>query len=182
MSTHGRPPVELTPVDPDLHHRIEQFLFYEAELLDRFAMEEWLSLINEELVLKVPIRSDRGPGSERPTFSDETYYLYNDYDMLRERVDKLSKEYAWSENPRSRVRHHLGNVRVSERDDGDYRVWNNQFVYRSQGDSADYKLLSAQRESTIREVDTEAGFELVDRTVYLDHSVLTTKNITLPLL
>ena len=178
----AQPPRPENAVDSDLQHRIEQFLYYEASLLDRFAMDEWLSLLSDDLILKVPIRSDRGPGSERPTFSDETYYLYNDYDMLRERVDKLSKEYAWSENPRSRVRHHLGNVRVSEREDGDYRVWNNQFVYRSQGDSAEYKLLSAQRESTLREVETEAGFELVDRTVYLDHSVLTTKNITLPLL
>lgn len=173
------PPIE-TPVGSELQHRIEQFLYHEAALLDRFAMEEWLSLLSDDLVLKVPIRSDRGPGSDRPTFSDETYYLHNDIEMLRERVDKLSKEYAWSENPRSRVRHHIGNVQVNDRGDGEYDVWNTQLVYRSQGDSADYKLLSAQRETTLRA--SADGFTIVDRTVYLDHSVLPTKNLTLPLL
>jgi len=176
----AQPPRPENAVDSDLQHRIEQFLYYEASLLDRFAMDEWLSLLSDDLILKVPIRSDRGPGSDRPTFSDESYYLHDDAEMLTERVDKLSKEYAWSENPRSRVRHHIGNVRVSDRGDGEYDVWNTQFVYRSQGDSADYKLLSAQRKTTLRESPT--GFIIVDRTVYLDHSVLPTKNLTLPLL
>ncbi len=169
-----------TIVDSETQHRIEQFLYHEATLLDAFAMEAWLSLLSEELILKVPIRSDRGPGSERPSFSEESYYIYNDVEMLRERVDKLSKEYAWSENPRSRIRHHIGNVRVREREDGDYDVWNNQLVFRNQGDRAEDKLLSAERETRLR--TTADGFQIVDRTVYVDHSILPTKNLTLPLL
>lgn len=177
MNRH--PPAE-TSVDAERQHQIEQFLYREAELLDRFEMEAWLDLVDEDIVLKVPIRSDRGPGSDRPTFSDETYYLHNDYEMLSERVDKLSKEYAWSENPRSRVRHMIGNIRVNETADGKYDVWNNQFVYRSQGDTAAYTMLVAQRETRLERTDGE--FRITDRTVYLDHSILTTKNITLPLL
>ncbi len=173
------PPVE-TSVDAERQHQIEQFLYREAELLDRFEMEAWFDLVDKDIVLKVPIRSDRGPGSDRSTFSDETYYLHNDYEMLSERVDKLSKEYAWSENPRSRVRHMIGNTRVNETADGEYDVWNNQFVYRSQGDTAAYTMLVAQRETRLERTNGE--FQITDRTVYLDHSILTTKNITLPLL
>lgn len=176
----SRPPLESTVVDPETQHRVEQFLYREAELLDRFRMEEWVDLLDEEIVLTVPVRSDRGPGSDRPTFSDESYYLRDDYDMLRERAEKISKEYAWSENPRSRIRHHIGNIRIQEIERGRHRVWNNQVVYRSQGDTADHRLLSAQRD-TILELDGE-GFRIRDRTVYLDHSILATKNLTLPLL
>jgi len=165
---------------PTRHHEIEQFLYHEASLLDDFEMEAWLELVDEDIELKVPIRRDRGPGSDASAFSDETYYLYNDYAMLRERVDKLSKEYAWSENPRSRIRHHIGNVRVTQPVDGEYEVKNNQLVYRSQGDTAEHKLLSAERTSTLEHVD--GSYLITDRTVYLDHSVLNTKNITLPLL
>lgn len=176
----ARPPLGSTSVDPELQHRVEQFLYREAELLDRFEMHEWLDLVDEGIVLKVPIRSDRGPGSDQSPFSDETYYVRDGYEMLEERVEKISKEYAWSENPRSRIRHHIGNVRVEELERGLCRVWNNQFVYRSQGDTADHRLLSAQRDSTL-ELSGD-GFRILDRTVYLDHSILSTKNLTLPLL
>ncbi len=167
-------------VEPTRHHEIEQFLYHEAALLDDFEMEAWLELVSEDVELKVPIRRDRGPGSDASPFSDETYYLRNDYDMLRERVDKLSKEYAWSENPRSRIRHHIGNVRVTEPTEDEYEVRNNQLVYRSQGDTADHKLLSAERKSSLEAVD--GTYRITDRTVYLDHSILSTKNVTLPLL
>ncbi len=167
-------------VSLETHHEIEQFLYYEARLLDAFEMEEWLSLLDEDIVLKVPIRSDFGPASDRPAFSEETYYIRNDHAMLTERVDKLSKEYAWSENPRSRVRHLIGNVTAERVEDGVFDVWNTQFVYRSQGDTTDYDLLVSQRETRL-ERDGD-GFRILNRTVYLDHSILATKNITLPLL
>lgn len=172
------PPVSV--VDADTQQRIEQFLFREAALLDRFEMEEWLTLLDEEILLTVPVRSDRGPGSDRPTFSEETYFIRDDYDMIAERVDKISKEYAWSENPRSRIRHHISNVRITETGDGEHLVHNNQLVYRSQGDTAQHKLLSARRETSLEPV--AETFRICDRTVYLDHSILSTKNLTLPLL
>lgn len=167
-------------MDAELQHRVEQFLYHEAELLDQFEMEGWLELLDEGIVLAVPVRSDRGPGSDRPTFSDETYYIRDDYDMLSERVDKISKEYAWSENPRSRISHQISNVRITETSRDTYQVWNNQLVYRSQGDTADHDLLSAKRETTLE--PAADSFRILDRTVYLDHSILSTKNLTLPLL
>jgi 3-phenylpropionate/cinnamic acid dioxygenase small subunit len=173
-------PLDSTPVEPATQHRIEQFLYREAELLDNFEMRAWLELLDEGMVLTVPIRSDHGPGSSRPDFSPETCYIRDSYEMIAERVEKISKEYAWSENPRSRVRHHIGNIRITEMDDGEYGVWNNQFVYRSQGDTPDHALLSAQRQTRLGE--TEEQFEILDRTVYLDHSILPSKNLTLPLL
>jgi len=181
MST-GRSPETAPPepVDLETHHRAEQFIFHEADLLDTFALKQWLALLEEDITLTVPVRSARDPGSERSEYSTESDYLREDYDMLRERVGRLEKEYAWSENPRSRVRHVIGNVQVLETDGDELTVSNNQHVFRSYGDTPDHDLLSAQRHTTLRETDD--GLRIADRTVYLDHSILNTKNLTLALL
>jgi 3-phenylpropionate/cinnamic acid dioxygenase small subunit len=170
-------------VDPETQHSIEQFLYREADLLDGFALEEWLTLLDEDILLEVPIRVARHPGSERSEFSEKTNYLREDYEMIRERVGRLEKEYAWSENPRSRIRHVIGNVRVIESTDSELTVANNQHVFRSYGDTADHDLLSAQRHTVLRRPDADdEGFSIGHRTVYLDHTILNTKNLTLPLL
>jgi 3-phenylpropionate/cinnamic acid dioxygenase small subunit len=167
-------------VDVETQHRVEQFLYREADLLDTFALDEWLALIEEDILLEVPVRVARHPGSDRSEFSAESNYLREDYEMIRERVGRLDKEYAWSENPRSRVRHVIGNVRVREVSGNKLTVANNQQVFRSYGDTADHDLISAQRHTVLRE--REDGYGIADRTVYLDHSILNTKNLTLPLL
>ena len=172
----GRP----VAVDPETQHHVEQFLYYEANLLDGFDLEEWLTLLDEDILLQVPVRAARHPGSERPEFSDESNYLREDYDMIRERVGRLSKEYAWSENPRSRVRHVIGNVQILDTTDHSLEVANNQHVFRSYGDTADHDMISAQRHTTL--CDDADGYTITGRTVYLDHSILNTKNLTLPLL
>jgi len=59
-------------------------------------------------------------------------------------------------------------------------VANNQHVFRSYGDTADHDMLSAQRHTELR--DEGDGYTITARTVYLDHSILNTKNLTLPLL
>lgn len=170
-------------MDADTQHRVEQFLYWEADLLDTFSLEEWLELLEEDILLEVPVRVARHPGSERPEFSESTNYLREDYEMIRERVGRLAKEYAWSENPRSRVRHVIGNVCVLEADESQLTVANNQHVFRSYGDTPDHDMLSAQRRTVLtRTGDDDPAFTIARRTVYLDHSILNTKNLTLPLL
>lgn len=179
MKSTGQTPA----VDMETHYRVEQFLYHEAELLDSFSLAEWLTLLEESIVLQVPVRVDRDPGSEQSAFSETANYLREDYEMLRERVGRLEKEYAWSENPRSRVRHVIGNVRVLGVEDDELTVANNQHVFRSYGDTADHDLLSARRHTVLREAGGgDDGFTIADRTVYLDHTILNTKNLTLPLL
>jgi len=200
MSSQAPEGAQRATVDPETQQRVEQFLYREADLLDTFALEEWLDLVDEGIVLSVPVRVARDPGAEESEFSPDANYMREDYEMIRERVGRLNKEYAWSENPRSRVRHVIGNVRVTAVDGDELTVRNNQHVFRSYGDTPDHDLISAQRETVLRDErgDREEGasdgegpsgsgdedreFTILDRTVYLDHSILNTKNLTLPLL
>lgn len=167
-------------VSADLQHEIEQLLYAEAELLDSYRLEEWLELLTEDVRITAPIRRDTHPGTEQSEFSEEGYYLYNEYDILRERVTRLGKEYAWAENPRSRVRHVISNVRVTEAEGDEYVVQNNQLVYRSYGNTAKQDVLSARRETTLRRVDGD--LKVAGRVVYFDDSVIEIKNLTIVLL
>lgn len=166
-------------VSPEVQQTVEQFLYREADLLDSFELDEWLDMLAEDITIRVPVRTYTHPGTEHGEFSEDGYYLHNDHKMISERVTRLSKEYAWAENPRSRVRHVLGNVRIEETAEG-YEVTNSQHVFRSKGDTGDHDLISAERETTLR--STDDGLLVADRTVFLDHSIVNTKNITLPLL
>jgi 3-phenylpropionate/cinnamic acid dioxygenase small subunit len=167
-------------VAPETRQRAESFLYHETELLDSFELEAWLALLTDDVTLSVPVRASRDPGSEQDEFSSRSFYLREGIDRLRERVGRLQKEYAWSENPRSRVRHVIGNVRILEETADELTVSNNQHVFRSYGDKPDHDLLSGQRHTVLR--DTADGFRIAERTVYMDHTVLNTKNLTLPLL
>lgn len=160
--------------------RYADFLQYEASLLDDFELEEWFSLTTGDVTIRVPVRISREAGSDRPKFSDESFYLNEGRESLGERVNKLNKEYSWEENPRSRIRHHISNVRVTDESDGEAEVVHNQLVFRSQGDTHEYELLSSKRVNVLR--DTDDGLELADRTVLLDHKILPVKNLTLPML
>lgn len=166
--------------DPHRQQSVERFLYREADLLDSFELETWLDLLTPEFTLTVPVQTTREPGAEESNFSDVSNYMKEDYAMIRERVGRLSKEYAWSENPRSRIRHVLGNVQILADNGDELTVSNNQHVYRSYGDTPDHDLLSARRETVLR--PTDDAFEIDERTVYLDHSILNTRNLTLPLL
>jgi len=169
-----------TSVAGEVYRELEQFLYREAELLDDYRLEEWLDCLADDITIRAPIRRDTHPGTEQSEFTRDGYYIYNEYDVLRERVTRLGKEYAWAENPRSRVRHNITNVRVTDADDDEYVVGNNQLVYRSHGNTAEHDVLSAERETTLRRVDD--GFEVADRTIYFDDSVIDLKNLTIVLL
>jgi 3-phenylpropionate/cinnamic acid dioxygenase small subunit len=178
--SESRPVEPSTTVSPAVQHEIEQFLYAEAELLDTFQLEAWLELLTEDILITAPIRRHTHPGTEQSEFSEEGYYFYNEYDILRERVTRLGKEYAWAENPRSRVRHVIGNVRVIEENGDEYVVLNNQQVYRSVGDRGNNKTITTQRETTLRRV--AGDLKVARRVIYFDDSVIDTKNLTIVLL
>ena len=100
----------LTAVDIATHHEIEQFLFHEAECLDDNRIREWFELLTEDIDYKCPIRVTReraaGPG-----FSEEGMHFDEDWGMLEVRVERLETEYAWAEDPPSRTRRLVSNVR-----------------------------------------------------------------------
>ncbi|GGN95152.1 aromatic-ring-hydroxylating dioxygenase subunit beta [Haloarcula pellucida] len=171
---------EWTPERMQRFFEVREFLLREANLLDQFELERWADHLTEDVEIRVPVRVARDAGSDRPEYSDSNHHLVVGHRDLLERVARLEKEYAWAENPRSRVRHTIGNVQLGEVTADTVEVFNNQVVYRERGTDGESDTISARRRSHLRE--TDEGFALADRDVFIDHTIVPSRNLTLPLL
>jgi 3-phenylpropionate/cinnamic acid dioxygenase small subunit len=90
-------------------------------------------------------------------------------------VRKLRTGFAWAEDPPSRTRHNVSNVRVIERRDDLIVVACNFFIYRTRL-ANDNDLWSGRREDTLRVRET--GFTIVKRHLFIDHVSLDSKNLS----
>lgn len=185
MESENRPPTAETrsPSDRDRMARffeVREFLLHEANLLDQFHLDQWSDLLADDIEIRVPVRVGRDAGSDRPEYSNSNYHVVVDQTDIVERIRRLELEYAWAENPRSRIRHVIGNVQLGTVEDDTIEVFNNQAVFRGRGTNGESDTISARRRSLLR--STDDGLRLADRDVYLDHTIVPTRNLTLPLL
>lgn len=167
------------PADLDVVARVTAWLYDEAELLDDGRLDDWLELLTDDVVYQVPIRIHKEVNdSVRVTgVQTDAFHLDEDRTSLQLRVDRVATGFAWAEEPPSRIRHHVANVRVrhTERDD-EYAVRSNLLLYRGRWDRPEHDLISAERHDLVREVD--GGYRLARRLVVLDATTLPTLNIT----
>lgn len=112
----------------------EDFLYHEAELLDAWRLEEWAALFTEDATYRIPSPDHPAGGPE-----ESLYLVADDRRRLAERVRQLLGTTAWAENPRSRTRHFITNVRVQPDEGGLVLVRSNFLVCRfRQGESHQY--------------------------------------------
>lgn len=116
-----------------LRLRVEDLLYLEADLLDRWQLKEWLTLYTEDAHYYIP-PSDVDGDTVQP--DEALFYMMDDSVRMKERVIRLSKIGAHSEHPRSKVRHLVSNVRVS-RDGGVIRARSSFVVWRSKDITSD---------------------------------------------
>ena len=86
----------------------EDLLFEEADLLDQWRLTEWLALYTADASYLVP-STDLPPGADP---AKSLFYIADDRARMQERVLRLMKKSAHAEQPRSRTRHLVSNVRV----------------------------------------------------------------------
>jgi 3-phenylpropionate/cinnamic acid dioxygenase small subunit len=156
---------------------ITDWMYMEAELLDAGKYREWLLLVTDDVRYVVPLRVTRE--REAPTDLVAGMALMDDdHNSLEMRVLRLETEFAWAEDPPSRSRHFVTNIRVKPGvGDDEYLVKSNLLLYRTRGDNPVYDLLSGEREDELRR-DGD-GFLLRSRSVVLDQSTIQTHNFAL---
>jgi p-cumate 2,3-dioxygenase subunit beta len=141
---------------------VEELLYREAALLDEWRLEEWLELLTEDAVYQVP-PTDVPEGDSRNTL----FIIADDAVRIRSRVKQLLGKSAWAENPHSRTRRMIANVRVLGLDGENILATANFAVYRMRYESVDtyvgrydYKLVRHGNDLRIRErraiLDNEA--------------------------
>lgn len=160
----------------DLERSCAQFLYREAELLDEVRYEEWLtSCLSPDLEYIIPTRTTRERAPDISEFSDESFHMKETFASMRMRVDRLLTEHAWAEDPPSRTRRVVTNIRVRELGEAEAGVRSYLTLYRSQWDTTDYDLILAERQDVLR---LESGhWRLAKRVVLLTHTILGTANL-----
>ena len=166
-------------MDSHLRHRIEDFYYLEAELLDDRKLRQWLDLLADDIRYWMPIRHNT---LERPeNIGDELskpgegFYFDDDKKGLKIRVERAYARNAWAEMPPSRTRHLITNIRIKKDNGNEIEVHSNFIVYRTRLET-DQDMFVGERQDVLRRID--GGFKIVKRTIILDQAVLMAKNIS----
>ncbi|MFP7364245.1 benzoate 1,2-dioxygenase small subunit [Corynebacterium callunae] len=111
---------------------IEDFLYYEARLLDDRKFEEWIQCYREDAEFWMPAWDDNGELTENPQTEISLIY-YPNRGGLEDRVFRIRTERSSSTSlPEPRTGHNTTNVEILERRDGEVDIRFNwiTFYYR----------------------------------------------------
>jgi 3-phenylpropionate/cinnamic acid dioxygenase small subunit len=167
-----------------LVREVEEFLYYEANLLDGRRFEEWLDLLTEDVRYSMPLARNFRYGEPEREWTRELQDLCwfdEGKTTLTQRVQQIMTGIHWAEEPPSRVSHLVTNVEVvnvhpSLSEPGEVEVQCRFLVYRNRLQT-ETDLLVGKRRDTLRRV--EGAWRLARREIYLDQNVLLAKNLTL---
>lgn len=167
---------KVAEADYKLEADCSRFLYREAEVLDRRQYDDWLALLHPGIDYRVPIRTTRlvkdGDG-----FSTSVYHLKEDFGTLSIRVARLKNEYAWSENPATRIRRMVSNVRVRPTAaPEEYAATANIAIFCLRGDATSPIVLTAERQDLL--ASGPDGLRLKKRLVLLDTTVLAMESLS----
>jgi benzoate/toluate 1,2-dioxygenase subunit beta len=104
-----------------LRERVEEFLFFEAKLIDEHRYEQWLELWTDDGLYWVPCNDDDADPAR------QAMIIYDNRARLGDRIYRLTSGAAWAQQPRSRTRRLISNVEVRETGGG-YAVESNCLI------------------------------------------------------
>lgn len=158
-------------------YEVEQFFFHEAALLDAHRYEEWVALFANDTHYFVPIRRTKSRRELAGEFTQpgEMAFFDENKTHLEGRVKKLLTGRSWSEDPPSRTRRLISNIRVTG-DDGDHlAVESNFHIYRTRLKSEEDSWIGSRHDRLRRVGDS---FQIAKRFVYLEQTVLLARNLS----
>ena len=161
------------PVGSPTYNQAVEFLYAEAELLDDNRLADWLCLLADDVVYRMPVRSTvaRNDGLG---FSPATTCYDDDLASLQFRVRRADSPNGWAEQPPSRTHRIITNIRVSGTNDHLF-VSSSVLLLRSRWDLRQPDLLSAKRKDVL--VRTVAGFKIARREILVDQTNMYTPNL-----
>ncbi len=147
-------------------------------MLDQFRLRDWLNILADDVKYQIPIRTNRTVlGRSAIEVSDSDMLLDEDKRTLTQRVVRLETGRAWAEEPRSRSRHLVTNVRVRPGGrENEFVVTSNFIAYRNRLE-VEQDFFVGTREDVLR---LDGGcFKIASRLVLLDQAVIIAKNMTI---
>ena len=165
-----------------LQREIEAFYAFEAELLDDRRFDEWLDLLTEDVTYFMPLRRNVKFGSqdrdENSREGQDAAWFDEGKHTLEQRVAQINTGIHWAEEPLSRVRHLVTNVRIKPvpSDAPELDAKSNFLVYRNRVDD-ETDIFVGERQDRLRR--SGDGWQVAKRVILLDQSTLLAKNLTL---
>ncbi len=165
------------PFSDPRHLEAHRWLVDEAWLLDAQSYEQWLELLTDDIHYLMPVRVTTALGAGYDTSPGMAHFDEDKYSLSR-RVARFLTEHAWTEDPPSRLRHHLSNVRTFATEDPDHIVVDSAtLLFRNRGDVREGSFVSAGREDLLRR--TPEGWKLARRTIMVDDAVMRMQNLAI---
>jgi phthalate 3,4-dioxygenase subunit beta len=159
------------------HYQVSCFLNAEAELLDQHRYREWLALLSDDVRYRMPVRVTTARGTNGDVLGGMSHFDEDRY-SLGKRVQRLETDHAWTEDPPSRTRRFVTNIRVVAGASSDELTAKSYvLLFRSRGDVRPADLVSAERTDTI--VWLDHSLLLRSREILLDEAVLRTQNLAI---
>lgn len=160
-------------------YEVEQFYYHEAELLDDRHWRAWLDLLADDIRYFMPVRSNRTVRERHKETGTRSMVAHFDDDKrhMEWRIMQIDSGTHWAEDPISRTRHLISNVRITETDAPDELSVKSSFlVYRNRL-QREVDVWAGERHDILRE-GGPARFRVVDRTIILDQTVVLAKNLS----
>ena len=173
--------------DPDhiaLKYELEEWLYEEAELIDKREYEAWLQGFTDDLVYFMPIRRNVkfGEHAERENTRQGEGISWFDEDKwtLAKRIEQIQTGYHFAEEPLSRVCHMVSNVRLldarpSAATATSATVSSRFLVYQNRVEYETYTFVGKRLDEFRR---TASGWQVARREITLDQNVLLAKNLS----
>ncbi|WP_375000869.1 3-phenylpropionate/cinnamic acid dioxygenase subunit beta [Aeromicrobium sp. CTD01-1L150] len=163
--------------DDSRHLLAHRWLVEEAYLLDHQDYDAWLDSIADDIHYYMPIRVTTALGAGYDTAKRMAHFDEDKYSLSR-RVARFATEHAWTEDPPSRIRHHLSNVRTFATEHShELIVESAVLLFRSRGDVREPSIISAGRRDLLRQQGE--SWLLARRHILVDESVLRTQNLAI---
>lgn len=160
-----------------LQYEIEQFLYAEAALLDGRKLRDWFALLASDIHYWMPIRRTVTSDNLDMEFTQpgDMAYFDDDLTILDMRLKKQEAGSSWAEEPPSRSRHFVGNVRILKVEGDEVSVEVCFYIYRSRLNS-DVDTWVGRREDVLRRHG--GSFQIARRHIFLDQTVIQSANFS----
>ena len=171
----------LQTITPELQREIEQFLYAEALMLDERRYRDWYAHLSDDLHYRMPLRMNRTAREMDREFSqpDESCLFDETKASIHTRLKRLETGMAWAEEPPSRTRHMITNVRIEATGTPDIFTVHSYFhLYRSRLERQVDQLVGA-RTDLIGRADTPCGWQILRRNITLDQSTVLANNLSM---
>jgi 3-phenylpropionate/cinnamic acid dioxygenase small subunit len=168
-----------------LKQDVEDFLYYEADLLDQRRFRAWLDLLADDLVYFMPIRRNVkfGQHAEKENTRQGEGISWFDEDKwtLSKRVEQILTGVHYAEEPLSRVTHMVSNVRLldvspSAEDADQVTVGSRFLVHQNRVEYETYTFIG-RRTDVLRRAGP--SWQIARRELILEQNVLLAKNLSI---